>query len=198
MWSSFASRLVCCDYFLPSCPAQRKYSPLFQIFATFCAVVATELNTCSLIFATDHLPPDICHPGQTELAATGILFRIKWNTHVWEKQIYRNLHDRSFCEMTNSWEFCHCGVDKAIWPIALHQWVHLAFGFLFLLRVGMGLLFRAAASLHNDLIDLSTGSLPNGTPVLTNPGQAVHSGSNGLELYSTLHFVAVLVAPLYL
>ena len=52
MWSSFASRLVCCDYFLPSCPAQRKYSPLFQIFATFCAEVATELTTCPLIFAT--------------------------------------------------------------------------------------------------------------------------------------------------
>ena len=45
----------------------RKYSPLFQIFATFCAGLHWPDD-----LATDHLPPDICHPGQTEVAAAGI------------------------------------------------------------------------------------------------------------------------------
>ena len=142
MWSSFASRLVCCDYFLP-CPAQRKYSPLFQIFATFCAEVATELTTCPLIFATQDKQSWRQQEFCSEYSETHMC--------VWEKQIYRNFHDRSFCEMTNSWEFCHCGVDKAIWPIAPHQWVHLAFGFLFLLRVWLKLLFRVWLFVHSNM-----------------------------------------------
>ena len=128
-------------------------------------------------------PPDICHPGQTEVAATRIfqvfflqnvvihMYVGKANT--WQfsgpEQPFKCLDDkqlRMFCldslptkgNDLSWWYTC----PQAILPIAPNC-VYLASGLWCLVSViiWLGLLFRAT-SLHNDLINKA-----NGTSVLT-------------------------------
>ena len=158
------------------CLVLRKYSALFQIFATFCRAHSPDE------VATDHLPPWYLPPrtnwGSSNKNFSGVFSSEYSDSHVGKantlqfsgpEQPFRCLDDkqlRMFCldslptkgNDLSWWYTC----PQAILPIAPNC-VYLASGLWCLVSViiWLGLLFRAT-SLHNDLINKA-----NGTSVLT-------------------------------
>ena len=183
-WSLFLSQLFCCDCFfcVLSCANIHhffKYLPLFVLRPHW----PDDL-------ATDHLPPDICHPGQTEVAATGI-FKIFASvlsyTHVGKANIshFLVLSFTSYI-FTLLTMFCldsfllRRATNKRQWlvlmielskgcltnstPVLATAFWCLLSDFWFLL-FGWCFCLELPTYVHNDLIDLSTCYLSNSTPL---------------------------------